>query len=200
MLNCSTSSCMAEIAGALNVDFLLVGSVGKLGETFFFNISLISVKTSLAAASVSHKVKGETEQALVESVGPALQRLLLESGLKNAPPPPAPAESSTPPIASEHGAVRIPLVAVGAAAFGAAALLGVTGVALLALASSVALNSSAMGSALPLLFIPFGFYGRVAVIGGAGGGVALAALLGLAALVAGGGLVAAGVAPAVMGS
>ena len=42
----SSSSCMAEIAGALGVDFLISGTLGQLGDQLLLNLSLLNRKTA----------------------------------------------------------------------------------------------------------------------------------------------------------
>src|SRR5258706_3934278 len=49
MMNCTSSSCMAELAGALGVDFVVSGSLAKLGASYVFTASLVNARTGLAA-------------------------------------------------------------------------------------------------------------------------------------------------------
>jgi len=44
LMGCDDISCLAEIGGALGVDFLLAGGVGKIGKTYVVNLKLIDVR------------------------------------------------------------------------------------------------------------------------------------------------------------
>ncbi|MEW5849276.1 MAG: hypothetical protein AB2A00_10700 [Myxococcota bacterium] len=111
LANCDSEGCMAEMAGALGVDFVLSGSVGKVGSNFVLSLRLLDVRRGLAASSVSERVPGNSEDALLNSIEPALIKLLdgaalTHPGLAKEPaaplerasaPPPTPAASPTAP-------------------------------------------------------------------------------------------------------
>lgn len=85
MMNCSDSSCVAELADSLGVDFVLAGTVGRLGEYTVLNLQLVSAKTGVAVGSVSEKFHQRSEAALLEAVPPAVTSLLNEAGLTRHP-------------------------------------------------------------------------------------------------------------------
>ena len=59
MLQCSDdTSCLAEIGGALGVDKIIIGNIGKLGRTFVVNIKLINIKKSQVEGHVYETIKG----------------------------------------------------------------------------------------------------------------------------------------------
>lgn len=137
MSNCSADSCISELAGALGVDFLLVGSVGKLGSAFLINLKFIDVRRAVAVAAISERLTGTTEEALLDGSLPALKKLLDKSGIKHslkleetalvvARPPPA-AQPATPvatpdaPASPRPGWV-FPVLGAGGGVFAVAAL------------------------------------------------------------------------------
>jgi len=134
MMNCASDSCLAEIAGALNVDFVLTGSVGRLGKEVLLNLRLVTVRSGQSTASVSARV-GDSESGLLDALPRAVDALLRDAGLKqgNVPPavvssPPKPAPVAQPPADARPGQARNPmwLAAAGVSVGGAvgAAVLG----------------------------------------------------------------------------
>ncbi len=58
MLGCDDTSCLAEIAGALGVDKVVSGKVGKVGKIFVLNITMIDHKSARVEKRVSKTVTG----------------------------------------------------------------------------------------------------------------------------------------------
>lgn len=57
LMGCSDgTSCTAELAGALGVDFIVTGSFAKLGTGFTVTLKLVDVRTATALASESERV------------------------------------------------------------------------------------------------------------------------------------------------
>lgn len=107
MANCANDSCMAELAGALGVEFLVTGNLGKLGESYLLNIKMLDVKRAVTLASVSERFMGKSEEALLDGVQPAVFKLLNLSGLKHTlaqqgkiAAAPAPLMTETPAVQS----------------------------------------------------------------------------------------------------
>jgi TolB-like protein len=50
---CDSASCVAELGGALGAQFLITGSIGKLGETYSLNLKLIDIEKVTTAGAVS---------------------------------------------------------------------------------------------------------------------------------------------------
>jgi len=136
MMNCDAAGCMAEIAGSLGVDFLMVGSVGKIGESFLINVKLLNVKLGLPAASVSERMRGTSEEALLDSVAPCVRALLGEAHLAHALK-----DDPADPPASPDSLAR-PVVLLGAA------ISGLAGGALLPAGAAMA------AAALAVLIVP----------------------------------------------
>ena len=80
MLGCADAGCMAEIGGALGVDWLVSGKVTRLGaaggvpETFSLELTLTDVRRARREGSVIETARSEAE--LVQRTGKAAQRLV----------------------------------------------------------------------------------------------------------------------------
>lgn len=84
LLGCDDTSCLAEIGGALGVDLLLAGGVGRLGDTYVISLKLIDVRGVKVLRREERTVAGEggdligaARQAARTLLGPILQE---ESG------------------------------------------------------------------------------------------------------------------------
>lgn len=76
LLACDSQSCLAEIAGALGVDYLVSGSLGRLGDAWLVNLTLTNTRTVQAAGTVSTKIRGQNEEILVDSIESLTQDLV----------------------------------------------------------------------------------------------------------------------------
>lgn len=68
---CDNNGCSVEMGKVLSVDRVLVGSVGRIGDSWALNLRLVKVETGEVLRSASGKRKGgiaEAQQALVEQV------------------------------------------------------------------------------------------------------------------------------------
>ena len=75
LMQCDSQSCMAELAGALGVDFVTSGQVGKLGERRLITVSLINTKLAKTERSASRQVLGD-EGALLDAMDAVAAQLL----------------------------------------------------------------------------------------------------------------------------
>ncbi|MGC4117284.1 MAG: hypothetical protein QM765_22530 [Myxococcales bacterium] len=73
LLGCSDNSCLAEIGGALGVDYLLTSEVGEVGGRWLLSLALLDVKRGAAVARLTKKAKSQAD--LVEVVGEAVEEL-----------------------------------------------------------------------------------------------------------------------------
>lgn len=80
-LDCTDTSCIAEIAGAMGVEYLISGSLGRVGDVWVLNLRLISSRNAAVMASVSRSLEGAKEGDLVAEVDRAVDELL---GIKAA--------------------------------------------------------------------------------------------------------------------
>ncbi len=68
LLGCDDASCVAQIAGALDADRLLSGSVALVGHTTVVNVRLVDVKRSLTLAHESADFDAPQESDLIDAV------------------------------------------------------------------------------------------------------------------------------------
>lgn len=64
LLGCDDVSCIAEIGGALGVDYLVTGTVGQVGDTFLVWLKLIDIRQAKVLNRVSESFKGEASDLL----------------------------------------------------------------------------------------------------------------------------------------
>jgi len=74
LAGCDDEQCLAEIGGALGVDWMVTGTVSEFGGTLLLNIKVLDVRGARVASSVSRKVTGG-QQVLVDVI-PAMVREL----------------------------------------------------------------------------------------------------------------------------
>lgn len=103
MLGCAEdASCIAELGGALGVDYMLTGQVGQIGSQLHLSLQLVETRKSRVAARVS-RFSDPSEDALVkvtreataEVLAPALARL--PAAARPAPLPVAAAPAKAGP-------------------------------------------------------------------------------------------------------
>lgn len=63
-LGCNDADCFAEIGGALGVDKMVTGSVGKMGERYVISLRLIDSRTSKVDARLTESFVGAESQLL----------------------------------------------------------------------------------------------------------------------------------------
>jgi hypothetical protein len=61
---CTTTECAVEMGALLNVEKMISGSIGKLGQTYTIDLSLIDVKTARIEKSFFRDFKGEIDGLL----------------------------------------------------------------------------------------------------------------------------------------
>ncbi len=172
LTNCSTESCVTEATRALGVDQVLVGNVGKLGESFLLNLRLLDTRTGGAVGAVSKRMKSSTEEGFLDAIPSAVSELLSRASLKapdalpvatvaqpSTPAAPAPVSDAPPSGAhpsdappadtpASHTPSRRPLYWGGAAAAAAVAALSllVLGAGVLAAVVAPGLYVNVVGS------------------------------------------------------
>ncbi|MEW5850153.1 MAG: hypothetical protein AB2A00_15300 [Myxococcota bacterium] len=129
LLACDSSSCMAELAGALGVDYVVSGTLGRLGDQWLLNLTLLNTRTTQAEGSVSMPVAGNNEAALLKAMETVPAQLLQGSRVPGgvAAPQPAPTTSAAPAEEGGGGMLGNVLKGVGALGLGGAALAAVVG-------------------------------------------------------------------------
>lgn len=80
MLGCTDAGCIAEVGGALGVDRVVHGSVGRVGSSLLVNLSSLDSKKGVHAASVSERLKKATDEGFLDALPRIVDQLLAEPG------------------------------------------------------------------------------------------------------------------------
>jgi hypothetical protein len=91
---CDAASCMAEIAGALAAEQVVMGSLGKLGDNYLLGLTLLDQRTARSVGNVTRQFP-QTEAMLARQIPAAVAELFLKP-LPTAPPPPLSMEGVLP--------------------------------------------------------------------------------------------------------
>jgi hypothetical protein len=75
MAGCSDTSCMIAIGGALGVDVLVIGSVGKIGSSYVFNLKLLNIREGSMEGMFDRRMKGGSEEDFLDLVPEAVATL-----------------------------------------------------------------------------------------------------------------------------
>jgi TolB-like protein len=70
LLDCGDGSCLAELGGALGVDYVLSVTVGRLGGAFVVNASLLEAGSAVVRAATSRTVEGDDIHLVVRAFDP----------------------------------------------------------------------------------------------------------------------------------
>lgn len=76
------SSCLAEIADALGVDALIVGSLATVGDASVFGLKRIKPQDAKVSASFQERLVRDDGREYLEAVGPAVEKLFPDLPLK----------------------------------------------------------------------------------------------------------------------
>ncbi|MEW5855662.1 MAG: hypothetical protein AB2A00_43205, partial [Myxococcota bacterium] len=170
--DCARNACSLvdnELAGALGATHILVGSVGRLGETYLVTLKLLELRSAMVVASLTEQLNNTSgDDVLLRAVGPCVARLLAAMLPPRAAPaskaagPPTPAAS---PSEAAPSSSRRPLL------WGVSGVAGVAALLALALgAAAVATGSAWVGltwgvTSAPSRMLPVGpLTGNAAVL------------------------------------
>ena len=64
LAGCTDSSCMAEIGGALGVDKIVMGSIGKLGSSYVVTLKLINIKKATVENRVTETIPANEDKLI----------------------------------------------------------------------------------------------------------------------------------------
>lgn len=78
MLGCSDAGCIAEVGGALGVDRVVHGSVGRVGSSLLVNLTSLDPRKGTHAASVSERLKGATDEGFLDALPRIVDDLIAE--------------------------------------------------------------------------------------------------------------------------
>ncbi|MEW5851845.1 MAG: hypothetical protein AB2A00_23850 [Myxococcota bacterium] len=109
LIQCASDQCGMvdeDLAGVLGVSHLLVGSLGRLGTSYLLNLRILELRTSVAVATVAERIKGQTDEALLDAMGPAVHKLLVDGGWAPEPQAPKDVVAAPSPAAEPTSAER----------------------------------------------------------------------------------------------
>lgn len=76
LAGCDATSCLAEIAGGLNADEVLYGSVARLGQKdLVLSVSRINARTATPVGGQAERISGTNQDAMMDSIPRALKAL-----------------------------------------------------------------------------------------------------------------------------
>ncbi len=75
LLGCSEDSCVAEVAQALGVDRVLVGSVSKLGQSWLLHLKLLNANNGTVASQVDRRLKDKSIDDVLDAFPQAVSEL-----------------------------------------------------------------------------------------------------------------------------
>lgn len=83
ILGCqSDESCLAEIAGALGVDFLITGTLSKAADSHIIDVKRIDQTHAKVTGAVNRRLKADTGQEFLLAIGPTIEQLFPDRELK----------------------------------------------------------------------------------------------------------------------
>lgn len=126
MLGCAEGSCTAELAGALGVDAVIVGSLAKVGSGYALNMKALAAGTGRSLSVVSERAS--TEEQFIVLIDRAAKKLAVEirQALAPAGAVEVPVAELSPAPASIRSRAWIPAVAGGLLLAGGATFLGLS--------------------------------------------------------------------------
>ncbi|MDQ3266749.1 MAG: hypothetical protein M3Y59_24375, partial [Myxococcota bacterium] len=80
LLGCSEDSCVAEVALALGVDRVLVGSVSKLGQSWLLHLKLLNANNGTVASQVDRRLKDKSIDDVLDAFPQAVSELFGTKG------------------------------------------------------------------------------------------------------------------------
>ncbi len=99
LLGCTSDACMAEVGGALGVDEIVTGSVGRLGQSWLIHLRRLDVRKARAVQEADRRLRGGTVDDVLD-VLPAMAAELFGSAAEMPEaagyPPRAPATKAAP--------------------------------------------------------------------------------------------------------
>ena len=83
VMGCSSEeSCLSQIADALGVDYLVVGTLTKVGDTHVFGLRMLNQTSATAATSVNKVVPAGSSIEFLGEIGPAVKTLFPDVPLR----------------------------------------------------------------------------------------------------------------------
>ncbi|MBI5527874.1 MAG: hypothetical protein HY897_16210 [Deltaproteobacteria bacterium] len=88
LTGCTDTSCVVAVGGALGVDKLVMGSLGKIGDSHVMNVKALDIRNGTVDAMFNKRLKGGSEEDFLDVIPEALTVLFPwgEGIWKKAPP------------------------------------------------------------------------------------------------------------------
>ncbi len=107
LLGCEeSSSCIAEIAGALGADLIATGSIGRVGETYALSLKALDARTGTSIGRISETTP--KLDALFEIIREGVPRVFATRVPQAAPAAEAKPAAAAPPIAARAEPLALP--------------------------------------------------------------------------------------------
>lgn len=84
LMGCESEECIKQLAGMIKADWLLLGSVGKVGESYTINLRMMDAKAAKIRARLSRTVNKDLSK-LLEQLKPAIEELIESSRSRGKP-------------------------------------------------------------------------------------------------------------------
>ena len=84
LATCDEGSCLAELGGALGVDRVLSGNIGKVEDVYLLNLKVIDMKKAQVVARTSGQVQGGAAK-LLEHLREQVAKLFIQVDAKDYP-------------------------------------------------------------------------------------------------------------------
>lgn len=82
MAGCDDESCLADLAGALGAEILIVGSMAKVGDEHVFGLRRIEQAEARVSGSVSRRLEAVDGEEFLAIIGPAVEELFPDYALR----------------------------------------------------------------------------------------------------------------------
>lgn len=82
LLGCDSSDCLAELAGAMGVEYLVMGQLSRIGTRFRCDLSLVNQVKARTNAAVGGFLPGQDDDAFADAAVALVNELLVKAGLR----------------------------------------------------------------------------------------------------------------------
>ncbi|MBI5527412.1 MAG: hypothetical protein HY897_13850 [Deltaproteobacteria bacterium] len=72
LTGCADTSCVVAVGGALGVDKLVMGSLGKIGDSYVMNLKALDIRNGTVDAMFNKRLQGGSEEDFLDTIPEAL--------------------------------------------------------------------------------------------------------------------------------
>lgn len=80
---CTDVSCAIELGKLLNVERIIIGSVGLVGTTYTINVSIVDIETAKVLKAADYQFKGASDNLLNRGIPDVVDQLMLDKRRKS---------------------------------------------------------------------------------------------------------------------